>query len=83
MRLCTVIGHVVASEKHPIMAGKKILIVDDGHEEALQLAVDGVGAGVGTRVLVAESGAAGAEVVGIESPPVRSVVTCIVDGEPA
>ena len=59
MRLCTVIGTVVASAHHPALDGRKILVVDDGDgSPALQLAIDGVGAGRGSRVLVADSGAA-------------------------
>ena len=84
MRVCTVIGHVVASAKHPALEACKIMVVaptDEGGDaaEVLQLAVDGVGAGIGSRVLVAESGAAGSRLTGLEYPPVRSVIVGIVD----
>jgi len=46
----------------------------------MQLAVDGAGAGIGSQVLVTESGAAGAEILGMAYPPVRSVIAGIVDG---
>ena len=80
MRMARVIGNVVAGEHHPALDHRTILVVDDGGGTALQLAVDAVGAGPGCRVLVADSGAAGREVTGLEFPPVRSVVVGIVDG---
>jgi|TARA_B100000809_G_C15116412_1_gene522630 microcompartment protein CcmK/EutM len=81
MRVCTVIGTVVATTHHCALGGKKILVVDDGDGAAggVQLAVDAVGAGTGCRVLVSDSGAAGSDVTGLESPPVRSVIVGIVD----
>ena len=85
MRVCKVIGHVVATAKHPALAGRKILVVS-GMEAIgdmsipMQLALDAVGAGVGNRVLVTESGGGGSEVTGLKYPPVRSVVVGIVDG---
>jgi microcompartment protein CcmK/EutM len=81
MRVCTVIGTVVATTHHCALGGKKILVVDDGDGAAggVQLAVDAVGAGTGCRVLVSDSGAAGSDVTGLESSPVRSVIVGIVD----
>ncbi len=81
MRQATVIGHVVAEAKHPSLAHRKILILDEqaGEETPLQLAIDAVGAGIGSVVLVSDSGAAGAEATGIEYPPIRSVVVGIID----
>lgn len=85
MRVCRVIGHVVASSKHPVLAGQKIMVMRPEGEEggALQVAVDGVQAGVGSRVLVVQSGAAGAAVTGTERPPCRSVIVGIIDEEVA
>lgn len=84
MRLCRVIGHVVATAKHPALQGKKILIVTGSPERGdpstpMGLAVDGVGAGVGSEVLVVDSGEAGSQVTGVDHPPVRSVIIGIVD----
>ena len=84
MRVCRVIGHVVATAKHPAIQGKKILVVADSAERGdpgkpMGLAVDGVGAGVGNEVLVVESGEAGSQVTGVDHAPVRSVVIGIVD----
>lgn len=84
MRLCKTVGHVVATAKHPALEGRKIMVISalEGRGDAsvaMQLAVDGVGAGIGCEVMVTESGAAGAEVLGISYPPVRSVIVGIVD----
>ena len=84
MKICRVIGRVVATSKHPALEGKKILVLlpVEGRgdpTETMQLAVDGVGAGAGDEVIVSESGAAGRLVTGIEYPPVRSVIVGIVD----
>lgn len=85
MRVCRVVGHVVASSKHPVLAGQKIMVVRPEGEEggALQVAVDGVQAGIGNRVLVVQSGAAGAAVTGAKQPPCRSVIVGIIDEEVA
>lgn len=85
MRVCRVVGHVVASSKHPLLAGQKIMVVRPEGEEggALQAAVDGVQAGIGSKVLVVQSGAAGAEVTGAKRPPCRSVIVGIIDEEAA
>lgn len=81
MRVCRVIGHVVASSKHPLLAGQKIMVVRPEDEEggALQVAVDGAQAGIGSKVLVVQSGAAGAEATGAKQPPCRSVIVGIID----
>ena len=85
MRVCRVVGHVVASSKHPVLAGQKIMVVRPEGEEggALQVAVDGVQAGIGSRVLVVQSGAAGAAATGAKRPPCRSVIVGIIDEEVA
>ena len=82
--MCRVIGHVVSTSKHAVLEGRKILVVTQVEgkgdpTEAMQLAVDGVGAGIGSQVIVTESGAAGSQVIGVEYPPVRSVIVGIVD----
>jgi len=84
VKMSRVIGHVVSTSKHPALEGRKILVVTpvEGKgdpTEAMQLAVDGVGAGIGSEVLVTESGAAGSQVTGVKYPPVRSVIVGIVD----
>ena len=88
MRMCKVIGHVVASAKHECLQGRRILAVSpiEGKGDPtvpMQLAIDGVGAGVGDEVLVCESGVASSQVTGLDYPPVRSVVVGLVDEERA
>ena len=33
MKVCTVIGHVVSNSKHPLLEGKKIMVVRGDGEE--------------------------------------------------
>jgi microcompartment protein CcmK/EutM len=86
MRVCKVIGHVVAVAKHECLEGQKILVVTSLEHKGdptvpMQLAVDGIGAGIGDEVLVCESGVAGGQVTQLNYPPVRSVVVGLVDGD--
>ena len=86
MRVCRVIGHVVAVAMHECLDGRKILVVAPLEEKGdpmapMQLAVDGIGAGIGDEVLVCESGVAGGQVTRRNYPPVRSVVVGLVDGD--
>jgi microcompartment protein CcmK/EutM len=41
--------------------------------------LDGVGAGIGSLVIVSESGTAGSHVTGWDFPPARSVIVGIID----
>lgn len=84
MKVCRVIGRVVATAKHAALDGRALLVLrpEPGRgdpAEPMQIAVDAVGAGLGNVVLVTESGAAGRLVTGGEHPPVRSVIVGIVD----
>ena len=82
MKVCTVIGQVVSTSKHALLHGQKIMVVKaDGEEGGLQVAADGVQAGIGSRVIVTQSGSAGAELIGAEASPFRSVIVGIVDEE--
>jgi len=79
VKRCRVIGHVVANAKHPVLEGQKIMVVKQEPEGPMQLALDGVGAGIGSLVIVSESGTAGAHVTGWDFPPARSVIVGIID----
>ena len=81
MKRCRVIGHVVANSMHDVLARRKIMVVKPFSGGAMQLALDGVGAGIGSNVLVSESGSAGAQVTGWKYPPARSVIVGIIDGD--
>ena len=54
MLLCKVVGTVVSQQKEDCLIGKKLLICEtlDGRSKRKIIAVDMVGAGVGTEVLV-------------------------------
>jgi ethanolamine utilization protein EutN len=85
MRLCRVLGNVVATVKHPVYAGHKLLIVqqidqDDNDVGTSFLAVDTVQAGPGDRVLVMSEGNGVRQILGIgDRVPIRSLVVGIVD----
>ncbi|MCI9068431.1 MAG: ethanolamine utilization protein EutN [Lachnospiraceae bacterium] len=54
MLLCRVVGMVVSQQKEAFLTGKKLLVCETLEEEDRQkfVAVDMVGAGVGSEVLV-------------------------------
>lgn len=84
MFLARVVGEVVATIKHPHLAGAKLLRIAP---ESLPgrpappeaIAWDTVDAGVGDRVLVADEGNTAAQVLGRPRGPVRTVVVGVVD----
>jgi ethanolamine utilization protein EutN len=89
MRLCRVIGNVVASAKHPVYDGQKLLVVQPIDERgkdhsASFLAVDRVQAGPGDRVLVMSEGNGVRQILDLEDTfgkqiPIRSLIVGIVD----
>ncbi len=83
MKVCRVTGEVVATVKHPDLAGWKLLIVqpvdaDDQSVGKPLLAVDSADSGPGERVLLSDEGGAAALVVGKEGP-IRAVIVGRVD----
>ncbi len=85
MRLCKVIGNVVATVKHPAYHAKTLLIVQpidaDGSElGASFLAIDTVQAGPGDTILVLTEGTGVRQILNAEpATPIRSLVVGIVD----
>jgi len=85
MRLCRVIGNVVATVKHPAYVGHKLLIVQpiepDGPDAGTSfLAVDTVQAGPGDRVLVMSEGNGVRQILQAgDRVPIRSLIVGIVD----
>jgi ethanolamine utilization protein EutN len=79
-----VIGNVVATQKHPVLECRKLLVVGpvgpqgERRGEAV-VAVDTVQAGPGDLVLVLDEGNSGRLIVGDDAAPVRTVVVGIVD----
>jgi microcompartment protein CcmK/EutM len=84
MFLARVIGTVTSTIKHDAYQGTKLMLVQpispegDDVDDSL-LAVDTVGAGVGEKVIVLRQGVAAAQVLGLDRPPIRSVIAGIVD----
>lgn len=84
MILGKVIGNVVATVKHPVLAGHKLLIVQpegaDGKKAGKSIvAVDTVQAGMGDAVLVIDEGNSARSILENPSAPVRTVIAAIID----
>ena len=84
MLIGRVIGDVVATQKAPSHAGRKILMVQplnlDGSDrgEAV-LALDSVDAGVNDRVLLATEGYSAMTAVGRPNSPIDTAVVGVID----
>lgn len=85
MLLALVIGTAVATKKHATMQGQKLLVVQpqlrDGKtpDGDPQIAVDGVGAGIGEMVMITSDGRTARKIVGHDNTPVRWTVIGIQD----
>jgi len=84
MQIARVVGTVVSTQKHRKFEGAKLLLVqpidpDETARGPALLAVDGVGAGVGERVLVVLEGRAAGEALGRKGAPVDAAILGIID----
>ena len=84
MILGRVAGSVVATEKHYKLEGRKLLLVQpltpEGADRGeLLLAVDGLDAGEGDRVLVVQEGRSASMVSGRLESPLDCAVVAIID----
>lgn len=85
MRLCRVIGNVVATAKHPVYAGQKLMVVQPIDAAGADLgdsflAVDSVQAGPGDRVLVLTEGNGVRQIMQMgQQVPIRSLIVGVVD----
>ncbi|MCI0683686.1 MAG: EutN/CcmL family microcompartment protein [Gemmataceae bacterium] len=84
MQIANVVGHAIATVKHPSMTGWRLLVVQplttDGKADGEpQLAVDALGAGTGHRVLICNDGAGTRQMIGHKNSPVRWFVIGICD----
>jgi microcompartment protein CcmK/EutM len=84
MNVARVVGEVVATIKHPDLAGQKLLLVQpvtpEGQPTGKQsLAVDRVQAGPGDLVLVNDEGNGAAQVLQRPRGAVRTVIVGVVD----
>ena len=84
MMLAMVEGNAVTTVKHPSMKGWKVLVVQpldiagkaDGDP---LLAIDGLGASRGMKVVISNDGKGAREMVGDKNSPVRWTVIGILD----
>jgi microcompartment protein CcmK/EutM len=85
MRLCRVIGNVVAAVKHPAYAGLSVMVVQrldqHGNDSGESfLAVDRAQAGPGDRVIVMSEGNGVRQILDLgPQVPIRSLIVGIVD----
>ncbi len=85
MRICRVIGTVVGAARHPMYAGRKLMVVQRVDEQGRDsgesfLAVDQVQAGPGDRVIVMSEGNGVRQVLDQgQQVPIRSIIVGIVD----
>lgn len=84
MNLGIVTGTVTATVKHPVYAGRRLMVVSvcrpdwslTGKET---LAVDTVDAGIGDRVLVLKEGNSARAILGVDLPPLQEMIVGVVD----
>ncbi len=84
MRICRVIGTVVASAHHPTYDNRKVLLVrpegPTGEPTGKAfIAVDRISAGPGDRVLILTEGTGVRQLYGSETGPIRSIIAGIID----
>lgn len=84
MKVCRVIGNVVATAHHPSYDGRKLMLVrpEGPRGETVGdafLAVDNVQAGPDDRVLVLTEGNGVRQILGKEAGPIRSLIVGIID----
>jgi ethanolamine utilization protein EutN len=84
MQLGRVVGHAVATVKHPTLQGRRLLVVqlltaDDGPDGEPILAVDYLGAGLGSRVIMTTDPVLVRELVGARNSPIRWTVMGLCD----
>jgi ethanolamine utilization protein EutN len=84
VNIARVVGSLVSTIKHPAYDRTKLLLVqpldmEGADSGATMVAVDAIGAGSGELVLICKEGSAARQVLGLENPPVRSLVIGIID----
>ena len=84
MQIGRVEGHAIATVKHPSLTGWRLLLVqlltaDDKADGEPLLAIDALGAGVGSRVILTNDGAEARALVGAKNSPARWLVMGLCD----
>jgi ethanolamine utilization protein EutN len=84
MQIGRVVGHGIATVKHPSLEGWRLLLVQplsatgEADGEPL-LAIDNLGAGAAHRVILSNDGAGARQLVGLANSPVRWMVLGVCD----
>jgi ethanolamine utilization protein EutN len=84
MQIGRVIGTVVSTQKHRTLHASKLMLVQPTHPDGTDrgtalLAIDGVGAGIGERVLVVVEGKSAGQVLGQKSATIDAAIVGIID----
>lgn len=84
MQIGRVVGHGIATAKHPSLVGWKLLLVqplkgDESADGDPILVIDKLGAGLNDRVIISNDGAGARELVGAKNSPVRWLVLGMCD----
>jgi len=84
MILGRITGNVVSTIHHPIVDGRKLLVVERLDQNGRPsggyvIAIDAIGAGQGETVLILDEGTGARQILDDSNAPVRSIVVGIVD----
>lgn len=84
MQIGRVIGHATSTIKHPTLNGWRLLVVqmltaDDGPDGEPVLAIDGLGAALGSKVIATTDAILVREMVGAKNSPIRWSVMGLAD----
>jgi ethanolamine utilization protein EutN len=84
MQLATVIGHATSTVKHPTLVGWRLLVVQPldaqgGPDGTPLVAIDAMGSGRGSQVIITNDGKAARQMVGAPNSPVRWAVIGLAD----
>jgi ethanolamine utilization protein EutN len=84
MQIGRVVGHGVSTVKHASLQGWRLLLVqpltpDEKPDGEPLLAIDNLGAGAASRVIISNDGAGARELVGVKNSPVRWMVLGVCD----
>ena len=77
MQLANVVGHAIATVKHPSLHGWRLVVAQPDGEPVL--AIDTLGSARGQRVIVSNDGLGARQIVGHKNSPVRWVILGICD----
>jgi len=82
MRIATIRGYATSTVKHASLEGWRLLVAEpDSADLAPQIVIDGLGAGIGQKVLISSDGSEARKMVGDQLSPARWSVLGIIDPE--